>query len=183
MLWWIKATLGGLAALLATAIGVVFVVNIIQKGATVERICGGIGGVGIPGLFALLLLWSAVVGDWERTDNGNRTSRSAWDWLRRPVGVGGALSHARRPEDRLPGDVVVRFTTYYGFLFIVVWQDWHVALPPEEARQALRTMLWSNLCFGSLAYGGVLVPPMTLANFWVQWRSIRRQEREALTQA
>jgi hypothetical protein len=68
-------------------------------------------------------------------------------------------------------------------LFFVTWREWKFALPPDEARKALRAMFWSTIFCGALALGGFFVVPMAIAAYWQQLRSIRRQEEAALLQA
>lgn len=76
-----------------------------------------------------------------------------------------------------PGDVVVTYHTYYGFLAWFTQTTHHVMLPPDEARTLLKRLLRFNLKWSLPTYGAVFVPPLAILNYFVQRRSIARQEK------
>ncbi len=76
----------------------------------------------------------------------------------------------------LPGDVVLSYHTYHGFL---VWftQTHHCfALRPDDARKLLGRLLRFNLVWGFFAYGALVIPLLALGNYLAQRRSIATQE-------
>jgi len=78
------------------------------------------------------------------------------------------------------GDVAVRFHTYYGFLVRHTVTEHRFALPAEEARILLARLNQHNLRWGLLCELVVVVPLVSLVNYWTQLRSIRRQEADHL---
>ena len=178
IMWTSKLIFGGFAAVFSMAL-IAFSVFQAYHGAIPNpsaTIAIAVLVACLPAIFAFLLFWSALVGNWESVPSEPGQSTGLLAWLRRPIGSSAVLERARTSEHPLPGDVVVEFTTYAGFLLFVTWREWKFALPPNEARQALRTMFWNTLIWGTFAYGGFFVLPMTLVNYWQQIRSIRRQE-------
>ncbi|QDV29077.1 hypothetical protein Spb1_09450 [Planctopirus ephydatiae] len=75
-----------------------------------------------------------------------------------------------------PELVVVRFHTYSGILIYVLQYEHLFWVTPTDARKVLSRMHWHNLTIGFFAYGILIVPLLSLANYWVQLRSISRQE-------
>jgi hypothetical protein len=170
----------GCAVLLAVAAVGLFVFGIVagvSHGKGAFAVVGGLAIAGLPAIIAFCLFWGVFVGDWEAGTRDTGNSGRWWAVLRRRLGSSEALEGARRPEERLPEDVVVEFTTYVGFLIFVKWTNWQFALPPVEARRALWAMLWTNLLCGTFAYGGIFVLPITLICYFQQLRSICRQEK------
>ena len=170
----------GCAVLLTAAAVGLFVVGIISgvsHGRGASAVVGGLAIAGLPAIIAFCLFWGVFVGDWEARPKDKGNSGRWWALLRRRLGSSDELEGARRPEERSPEDVVVEFTTYVGFLIFVKCTNWQFVLPPAEARRALWVMVWTNLLCGTFAYGGIFVLPITLACYWQQLRSIRRQEK------
>lgn len=75
-----------------------------------------------------------------------------------------------------PELVVVRFHTYSGILIYVLQYEHLFCATPTDARKVLWRMHWHNLTRGFFAYGILLIPLLSLANYWAQLRSISRQE-------
>jgi hypothetical protein len=130
---------------------------------------------------SFLLFYSALVGDWELPPTRQDAPHSWIDALRRPIDPDSRfarrLSGARSLEGRLPGDVGVVFHTYWGILVFFVQTEWRFALPGDEARAVLWEMHRSNLSWTSLVFRGALViPVLSLIEYWQQLRSIRKQE-------
>jgi hypothetical protein len=78
-----------------------------------------------------------------------------------------------------PGDVVLVYHTYHGFLAWHTETTHRVFLPAYAARELLGRLLRFNLTWGLLVHGGVFVPPVAISNYIAQRRSISKQETEA----
>jgi hypothetical protein len=81
------------------------------------------------------------------------------------------------PTKAGPGDVSIRFHTYHGLL---VWQtetEHRLALPPAKARLVLKRLHRFNVTSGMLSKHLFFVPCVSLANYLIQLRRIRAQER------
>jgi hypothetical protein len=74
------------------------------------------------------------------------------------------------------GLVGVVFHTYYGFLVFAIQTEHRFWAPPEDARLALWRLHLFNLTWGMFVHGPLVIPLLSLANYFVQKRSIRRQE-------
>jgi len=175
----LKLTLGGLLAF-ATLVLAVLQLWRIAQGQSGVSVVGALAGVGLLALMSFLLFYSALVGDWELPPNRWDAPRSWMDGLRRPIDpksrFGRRLSGARSLEGRLPGDVGVVFHTYWGILVFIVQTEWKFALPADDARAILWEMHRSNLVWSNLAFGAVVIPPLSLIEYRQQLRSIRMQE-------
>jgi hypothetical protein len=79
----------------------------------------------------------------------------------------------------LPGDVVLVYHTYHGFLAWHTETTHRVFLPACAARELLGRLLRFNLTWGLLVHGGVIVPPVAISHYIAQRRSITDQETEA----
>jgi hypothetical protein len=77
-----------------------------------------------------------------------------------------------------PGLVSVVFHTYYGFVAFVTQTDHQFWASPDDARLVLWRLHRFNLTWGLFAPGMVLIPILSLANYLVQRRSIRKQEEK-----
>jgi hypothetical protein len=77
-----------------------------------------------------------------------------------------------------PGDVVLVYHTYHGFLAWFTQIEHRVHLPPNQARELLGRLLRFNCTWGLTARGCVLVPPVSIVNYFMQRRSISAQETE-----
>lgn len=75
-----------------------------------------------------------------------------------------------------PGLVHVVFHTYSGILFFAHQAEHRFWASPQDARTLLSRLHWFNLKWGIFAQGGILVPPLSLGNYWAQRRSIAKQE-------
>lgn len=75
-----------------------------------------------------------------------------------------------------PGTVGVVFHTYSGFLFFVQQVEYRFWAAPEDARTVLSRMNKYNLTRGFFAYGALVIPLLSLANYWAQKRCIAKQE-------
>jgi len=175
----LKLTLGGLLALAALALAA-FILWRAAEGHPGISALGAVASIGLLALLSFLLFYSAVVGDWELPPSRRDAPRSWMDGLRRPIDpesrFGRRLSGARSLEGRLSGDVGVVFHTYWGVLVFIVQTEWRFALPAEEARAILLEMHRSNLAWSNLAFGALVIPIVSLIEFWQQLRSIRKQE-------
>jgi hypothetical protein len=76
-----------------------------------------------------------------------------------------------------PGDVAIRFHTYHGFLFWGTMTEHRLTLPPDKARLLLKRLHRFNLTSGMLSRFFLFVPLVSLANYLIQRRRIRLQER------
>jgi hypothetical protein len=74
-----------------------------------------------------------------------------------------------------PGLVFVVFHTYYGFLVFVHQLEHRFWASPDDARQILARLNRFNLTRGFFAYGALVIPILSLMNYWVQLRRIRKQ--------
>lgn len=75
----------------------------------------------------------------------------------------------------MPGDVILVYHTYYGFIAWLTQTPHHVALPPQDARILLGRLLRFNLMWGLVTYGALFIPPLAILNYFAQRRSIARQ--------
>jgi hypothetical protein len=175
----LKLTLASLLALAAAALVALQLWHMAQGHPGIS-VLGAAGGVGLLALMSFLLFYSALVGDWELPPSRRDAPRSWMDGLRRPIDpesrFGRRLSGARSLEGRLPGDVGVIFHTYWGVLAFIVQTEWTFALPADEAQAILREMHRSNLAWSNLAFGALVIPILSLIEYWQQLRSIRKQE-------
>ncbi len=78
-------------------------------------------------------------------------------------------------QSPLEGDVVMVYHTYHGFLVWFTQTEHCVSLRPSEAKRLLSRLLRFNITWGLLSYGGLLIAPLALANYWAQRRSIKKQ--------
>lgn len=79
-------------------------------------------------------------------------------------------------SDPQPGDVILTYHTYHGFIAWFTQTPHHVALPPADARILLGRLLRFNFMWGFITYGAAFVPPLSIYNYIVQRRSITRQQ-------
>ena len=77
-----------------------------------------------------------------------------------------------------PGDVLLQFHTYHGFLAWFTQAEHLVALPPEGARVLLGRLLRFNLLWGLVTPGALFIPLLSLLSYRAQRRSIAAQEAE-----
>ena len=75
-----------------------------------------------------------------------------------------------------PGTVGVVFHTYSGVLVFVQQVEYRFWAAPEDARTVLSRMNKYNLTRGFFAYGGLIIPLLSLGNYWAQKRRIAKQE-------
>jgi len=75
-----------------------------------------------------------------------------------------------------PGDVILTYHTYHGFVAWFTQTAHHVALPPQDARILLGRLLRFNLTWGLVTYGVLFIPPLAILNYFQQRRSIALQE-------
>jgi hypothetical protein len=73
------------------------------------------------------------------------------------------------------GRVEVVFHTYYGLVAFVTQTEYHFWADPEEALRILWKLHKYNCTWGLLAYGAVVIPLISYANYIMQKRSIRHQ--------
>ncbi len=78
--------------------------------------------------------------------------------------------------DPKPGDVILTYHTYHGFIAWITQTPHHVALPPEDARKLLGRFLRFNFTWGLVTYGALFIPPLAILNYFAQLRSIAHQE-------
>ncbi|MDP1799023.1 MAG: hypothetical protein Q8K78_16130 [Planctomycetaceae bacterium] len=81
-------------------------------------------------------------------------------------------------ETRQPGDVQVVYHTYRGFLVWFIQDEHRVSLPVKHAELLLKRLLRFNLTWGMMSYGLLFVPLLAIGNYYVQRRSVARQQRE-----
>lgn len=74
----------------------------------------------------------------------------------------------------LPGDIVLTYHTYHGFLAWHTEEEHQTAGPPDDIRKLLRRLLRFNLLWG-LMTGTLFVLPLAIINYFAQRRSIVRQ--------
>ncbi len=152
-----------------------------RTGLTTAEAIGGFAIAGLPALMAFLLLWSEFVGDWLLPADAENKDHMRWGWLRTGFGpndrIKAMLRNAVSPEASRPGDVVVHFETYCGFLIFIKTTTWKFALPPKDALNVLWEMHMLNLSWGILAWGGLFVPFNSLVSFRREEESIHRQQQ------
>ncbi|MEX0713404.1 MAG: hypothetical protein WD278_13695 [Pirellulales bacterium] len=78
-------------------------------------------------------------------------------------------------EVSAPGLVLVVFHTYCGLLVFTHQVEHRFWAMPDDARLVLSRLNHFNLTWGFLAYGGLIVPILSLANYWVQRARISKQ--------
>jgi hypothetical protein len=74
------------------------------------------------------------------------------------------------------GDVRITYYTYHGFVAWFSQTEHRLTLPPPDARILLGRLLRFNLTWGLWAAGSPLLLPLAVANYFVQRRSVSRQE-------
>jgi hypothetical protein len=79
----------------------------------------------------------------------------------------------------IPGDVVLVYRTYHGFLAWSTEKTHHVFLRPDDGRRLLGRLLHFNLTWGLLGHAGLLVPLLAIPSYIAQRRSITKQARAA----
>jgi hypothetical protein len=78
-----------------------------------------------------------------------------------------------------PGMVEVVFHIYYGMI-AVTWQvEYRFWAKPVDAMRVLSRLHRFNCTWGFFAYGGLLIPILSWANYRSQLRSVKKQERSA----
>jgi hypothetical protein len=77
-----------------------------------------------------------------------------------------------------PGDILLVYHTYHGVLAWFTQTEHKVHLRPDQARELLGRLLRFNCIWGLTAHGGLLVPPLSIVNYFIQRRSISTQETE-----
>lgn len=103
---------------------------------------------------------------------------------------GGLRSFALKPLHRCfegiqlhevpePGDVLLTYHTYRGFLLWVTQDEHRVHAPLADAERLLGRLLRFNLTWGMLSYGLLFIPFLAVGNYYVQRRSIREQSSSA----
>jgi hypothetical protein len=83
------------------------------------------------------------------------------------------LSFHSEPQ---PGDVIVTYHTYHGFLAWFTQVSHSAVLPPDDARKLLGRLLRFNLTWGLVTPGALFIPPLSVINYFVQRSSIAHQE-------
>jgi hypothetical protein len=174
----VKLTLACLLAVAALILAALQIQRLAQ-GQPAMQVVGAAAGIGLAVLISFLLFWSALIGAWEPPPRQRDAPTSWLDSLRRPIDpesrFAKRLVQARSVEGRLPGDMAVVFHTYWGVLVFVVQTEWRFALPEDEARAILWEMHRSNFMWGNLAFGALIIPLLSLIEYWQQIRSIRNQ--------
>ena len=79
------------------------------------------------------------------------------------------------PENDESVNVNFKFHLYSGFLFYVRQQEVNLTMPHNSSLIILREMHKFNLRRGLFAYGFILVPIISLLNYYLQINSIKRQ--------
>lgn len=75
-----------------------------------------------------------------------------------------------------PGNVVLSYHTYHGFIAWFTQTHHYVFLAPADARKLLGRLLRFNLTWGLVTPGALFIPPLAILNFFAQRRSIADQE-------
>ena len=75
-----------------------------------------------------------------------------------------------------PGDVVLIYHTYHGFIAWNSETTHRIVLPPEHARELLGRLLRFNLTWGMTSHGMIFVPLLAISNYIAQRSSISKQE-------
>lgn len=75
-----------------------------------------------------------------------------------------------------PGDVVLTYETYHGFIAWFTQTTHRIALPPQDARILLGRLFRFNLTWGLLTWAAIFIPLFAGINYVQQRRSITRQE-------
>jgi hypothetical protein len=78
--------------------------------------------------------------------------------------------------DPQPGDVILTYHTYHGFIGWIPQTTHHVTLPPDDARTLLARLLRFNLTWGLITYGTLFILPLAILNYFAQCRLIANQE-------
>jgi hypothetical protein len=79
------------------------------------------------------------------------------------------------PEPQ-PGDVILIYHTYHGFLVWFTQTPHQIALPPADACKLLGRLLRFNLLWGLVSPGALFIPLLAILNYLAQRRSIAAQE-------
>ncbi len=100
---------------------------------------------------------------------GYRLFNSAADRARRQAFVDVTIS-----QTPASGLVAVVFHTYNGILHarIVEHRFWAT---PDDARLILARLNWFNFKWGFFAHGAVLIPLLSIGNYWTQLARIKKQ--------
>jgi hypothetical protein len=75
-----------------------------------------------------------------------------------------------------PGLVSVVFHAYSGILVFTRQVEYRFWATPEDARAILGNLNRFNLTWGFFAYGALLIPILSLGNYWAQLSRISKQD-------
>lgn len=78
--------------------------------------------------------------------------------------------------DPQPGDVVLIYHSYHGFIGWFTQTPHQVALSPKDARKLLGRLFRFNLTWGLVTYGTIFIVPLSILNYFAQRRAIAVQE-------
>ncbi|MCA9106409.1 MAG: hypothetical protein KDA83_13345 [Planctomycetales bacterium] len=82
--------------------------------------------------------------------------------------------------EALEGDVFLHYPTFRGLIAFVTQEDHRVYATEADARLLLGRLLKFNLTWGLLPIGFLaFTVPLSLLNYWLESRSIRKQVRRA----
>jgi hypothetical protein len=79
-------------------------------------------------------------------------------------------------ESPEPGDVLLVYHTYRGFLVWVAQDEHRLYATPDDALKLLGRFLRFNLTWGLLSYGVLFIPIFSIASYFAQKRSIASQQ-------
>jgi hypothetical protein len=82
-------------------------------------------------------------------------------------------------ETAEPGDVLLVYHTYRGFLLTVTQEEHRIFAPAADAERLLGRLFRFNLTWGTLSRGLVIIPLLAIGNYYAQLRSIRKQSSAA----
>lgn len=87
--------------------------------------------------------------------------------------------YAEFADDQTPDGERVEFVfyTYEGFVIAAIQREHRFRLQPDSDRELLWQLHKFNLTWGMFAYGVLIVPLLSYANYLAQKPSIRKQER------
>ena len=82
-------------------------------------------------------------------------------------------------DEPAPGLVNVVFHVYSGLVVFVTQNEHRFWAAPDDARLVLSRLHRFNLTWGFFAYGALIIPLLSIGNYWAQRRSIAQQAARA----
>lgn len=85
------------------------------------------------------------------------------------------FNDAKVATTAMPGSVFVKFHVYCGLIVFCRQSEYQFWAPPDDARLVLSRMNRFNFTWGFFAYGALIIPILSLGNYWAQRFRISRQ--------